>query len=140
VPTDREILESIYERWNRHDGDLALDLFADDAEIRQSAELLDTARVFIGPAGLEESARELVEAFRQIDWHHGAWVDEGDWSICGIRFIGIGHASGIETEATAAHAWRLQDGLVTHFYVYPSVSAAVRALAASAEPGASASE
>ena len=40
--SDREIVESIYERWNRDDGDLALDLFAEDAEIHQNPTLLDT--------------------------------------------------------------------------------------------------
>ena len=132
MASNREILDSIYKRWNRNDGDLALDLFAEDAEIRQSRALLDTAVTFQGPQGLVQSAHELAEAFSRIDWHAEAWVEEGDWLIARFKFVGAGRASGIAQEVIAAHAWKLRDGKVTHFHVYPSVSAAIRALQADA--------
>lgn len=44
--------------------------------------------------------------------------------------VGTGRVSGAKTPITIAHCWKVRDGLITHFYVYPSVSEAVRALQA----------
>jgi ketosteroid isomerase-like protein len=127
---DREILESLYARWNADEPDLALDLFDDDADIHQNPDIPDTARTFRGRAGIQEAAKEIARAFSRTDWHVEAWIDEGDWQIARVKVIGTGRVSGAASPITVAHAWRLRDGLVTHFYVYPSVSEAVRALQA----------
>jgi ketosteroid isomerase-like protein len=127
--TDREIVEEIYERWNRNDGDLALDLFAEDAEFHQTPTILDSAREFRGPAGVLESARELA-AWRRIDWNVESWLQEGRWLITRVRVVAVGRASGIVQEVTVAQAWRVDGGQVTRFFVYPDVSAAVRAIQA----------
>ena len=46
--------------------------------------------------------------------------------------VGTGRVSGASSPVTVAHAWKLRDGKVTHFYVYPTMSEAVRALQAQA--------
>ncbi|MEA2273184.1 MAG: hypothetical protein QOI98_1892 [Solirubrobacteraceae bacterium] len=129
---DRKILESLYARWNAEEPELALDLFDEDVEIHQNPDVLDTALTFHGRAGLVEAAREIARAFSRTDWHVEAWIDEGNWLIARVAVVGTGRVSGVAAPITVAHAWRLRDGLVTHFYVYPSVGDAVRALQAEA--------
>jgi ketosteroid isomerase-like protein len=129
---DREILESLYARWNAEEPELALDLFDEDIDIHQNPDILDTARTFRGRVGMQEAAKEIARAFSRTDWYVEAWIDEGDWNIARVTVVGTGRVSGATSPVTVAHAWKLRDGLITHFYVYPTVSEAVRALQAAA--------
>jgi ketosteroid isomerase-like protein len=124
--TDREILEELYARWNAPE--LALDLFDEDVDVHQNPDIVDTARTFRGHAGMATAARELNEAFVRLDWLVEAWFQEGEWILARVNAAGTGRASGIVQRTTVAHAWRLRDGKITHLYVYPSMSEAVRAL------------
>jgi ketosteroid isomerase-like protein len=127
---DREIVEQLYARWNADEPELALDLLDDNVDIHQNPDLLDTARTFRGREGLVEAAREIAQAFSRTDWRVEAWIDEGDWLIARVEVLGTGRVSGATQSMTVAHCWKLRDGLITHFYVYPTVSDAVRALQA----------
>jgi hypothetical protein len=49
---DEEVVRRIYERWNTNSGDLALDLFDPEVEVRQMARVFDTAGTFHGHEGL----------------------------------------------------------------------------------------
>ena len=122
-----EIVRSVYERWNRNDGDLALDLLDPDIEIRQTATVFDTAGTFHGHAGLRASARELFEAWRRIEWLPIRWTDRGDWLIVPVDVTAVGHHSGIPTQMKTCHAWRLDRGRVTEFYVYDTEAEALEA-------------
>ena len=133
---DKNVLEAMYARWNADEPDLALDLFDADVDIHQSPAIPDTARTFRGHAGLMAAAREIALAFSRTDWHVEAWVDEADWLIARVVVVGTGRVSGVAAPITIAHAWKVRDGLITHFYVYPTVSDAVRALQAEeSDPG-----
>jgi ketosteroid isomerase-like protein len=122
----------MYERWNAEEPELALDLFDEDVDIHQNRAILDTARTFRGHEGLQAAAREITQAFSRTDWHVEAWIDEGDWLIARVKVVGTGRVSGAAQPIIVAHAWKLRGGKITHFYVYPSVSGAVRALQAGA--------
>jgi ketosteroid isomerase-like protein len=126
--TDRAILENLYARWNAEEPEIGLDLFDEDVEVHQNPDILDTARTFRGHAGVEAAVREIARAFSRTDWHVEAWVTEGDWLIARVELVATGRVSGLASPVTIAHAWKLRDGKVTHFYVYPTMSEAVRAL------------
>ena len=74
----------------------------------------------------------MGQAFSRMDWHVEAWIDEGDWLIARVEVVGTGRVSGASQPATVAHAWKLRNGLITHLYVYPTMSEAVRGLQAEA--------
>jgi ketosteroid isomerase-like protein len=126
---DREkLIRSIYERWNRNDGDLALDLFDPEVEIHQMASMIDSAGTFHGHDGLMRSAEEL-SAFKDITWTPERWTDRGDWLVVALRIAGVGDLSGIELDTEIAHAWRIQGSLVTEFCVYETEKRALEAVA-----------
>ncbi len=122
-----EVVRSVYERWNRNDGDLAIDLFAPGVEIRQMARLVDTAGTFHGHEGLLRSAEELDDAFESIEWVAERWTDEGDWLVVWLRAVAVGGHSGVETDLHLAHAWRVRGGRVTDLRVYESEEKALEA-------------
>ena len=126
--SDRAVLESLYERWNRNDGDLAFDLLDPAIEVRQSPQVLDTGGIFHGHGGLLESARELGAAFERIDWRPQRWTESGRWVLVELDIVARGAGSGITTNLRIAHAWRLRGGLVTDFHVYESDAQAREAL------------
>jgi hypothetical protein len=126
--TDRAVLEAIYERWNRNEGDLAYDLLDPAIEVRQSPRVFDTGGTFHGHAGLLESARELVAAFERIDWLPQRWTDADGWVLVELNVVARGAGSGITTEERLLHAWRIHGGLATHFHVYQSEAQAREAL------------
>jgi ketosteroid isomerase-like protein len=122
-----EIVRSIYERWNRNDGDLAPDLFDPAVEIRQIATMPDTAGTFHGHEGMLLAAEELRGAFESIEWVAERWTERGEWLVVLVRAVGIGGHSGAETEGHLAHAWRVRDGRVTDLRVYESEEQALEA-------------
>jgi ketosteroid isomerase-like protein len=122
-----EVIRTIYDRWNRNDGDLASDLFHPEVEIRQMASLLDTAGTFQGHEGLLRSARELRHAFRSIEWVADRWTEGDEWSVVWVRAVAVGRHSGVETETYFAHAWRVRDGRVTDLCVYEDEAQALAA-------------
>jgi ketosteroid isomerase-like protein len=126
--TDRDVLERIYDRWNRNEGDLAFDLMDPEIEVRQTPVVFDTGGTFHGHAGLLESARELVTAFERIDWIPQRWVEAGTWVLVDVKITSLGAHSGLTTEIVVTHAWRLQDGLVTDFHVYMTETQAREAI------------
>lgn len=123
-----EIVRSIYERWNRNDGDLALDLFDPEVEIHQMARIFDSEGTFNGHAGLVRSAMELRGAFERVEWIPHESIEEGNALVVSLRIKAVGVTSGITAEATVTHLWRVDQGLVTEFSVYETTNAALRSL------------
>jgi ketosteroid isomerase-like protein len=123
VPDERrELVSTVYERWNLNDGDLALELFDPDVEIRQQPYVFDTAGTFHGHEGLVGSARELRASFRSIDWRPQRWTEHADWLLVELEVTAIGSHSGIPVEREVVHAWRFRDGRVSDLRVYSTKS------------------
>jgi ketosteroid isomerase-like protein len=125
---DEEVIRRVYERWNTNSGDLALDLFDPEVEVRQIPMILDTAGTFHGHQGLRASARELVAAFETIRWQPAKWLPSGAWMIVPLRIVATGRGSGIDAEVEVTHAWRVRNGLVTDLHVYADPDEARREL------------
>jgi ketosteroid isomerase-like protein len=121
-----KVIRSIYDRWN--DGDLALDLFDPKVEVHQQPRVFDTAGVFHGHTGLVASAQELFSSFRSIEWQPTQWADGDEWVVVHVAVAGVGIRSGVTTDTTVAHAWRLRDGRVTEFRVYDTEAEALEAV------------
>ena len=127
MATDRQVIEQVYERWNRNDGDLGIDLFHPDVEVHQMARLFDSARDFRGHEGLLQSSEELRDAYETIIWTPERWTEAGDYLVVWLKGIGKGAHSGIETTVPMAHLWRVEDGLVTVLHVYETEEEALEA-------------
>jgi ketosteroid isomerase-like protein len=125
VSAEREIIETVYERWNRNDGDLALDLFDEQVEIQQVGSLIGTAGIFRGHEGLVQSATELMEPFDRWEWDPREWGEEGDYLLVTLEVRAIGGISGVPTKNQVVHAWKIRDGLVTEFRVYENLGRAL---------------
>ena len=122
-----EIVRRIYERWNRNDGDLALELFHPEVEVHQMARIFDSEGVFHGHAGLVRSATELRNAFQRIEWVTEEWTMEDDVLVVPVLAKAVGATSGLPAEVSIAHLWRVDDGLVTEFSVYETREDALEA-------------
>ena len=115
---DNELVHRIYERWNRNDGDLAVDVMAPEVEVRQMARVFDTAGTFKGHEGLLLAAKELGDAWETIEWVAEREKKVGDWLVVSLRAVVAGRYSGVESQIGLVHAWRVRDGLVTDLRVY----------------------
>jgi ketosteroid isomerase-like protein len=126
---DREIVASIYDRWNRHEGDPTLDLFHPEVEIHQMAKIFDSEGTFHGHEGLIRSGKELAEVWKEITWEPEEWIEAGDRLVVPLIATGLASLSGIEAETRFTHVWRIEDGLVTELSVYETKEAALEACA-----------
>jgi ketosteroid isomerase-like protein len=127
MASDRQVIEQVYERWNRNDGDLALDFFHPEVEVHQMGRMFDTAGDFRGHEGLLKSAEELRDAYETIIWKPERWREAGDYFVVWLDGVGRGAHSGIELTVPMAHLWRVEDGLVTVFHVYETEEQALEA-------------
>lgn len=57
----KQIVWTVYARWNRSEGDLALDLFDPEVEIHQMGKLFDSEGTFHGHQGLQEAALQELQ-------------------------------------------------------------------------------
>jgi ketosteroid isomerase-like protein len=127
VSSPREVVTSIYERWNRHKGDPALDLFHPKVEIHQMAKIFDSEGTFHGHEGVIRAGRELAEVWKEITWKPEEWIEASDRLVVPLTATGVASLSGIEADTKFTHVWRIEDGLVKELSVYETKKAALEA-------------
>jgi ketosteroid isomerase-like protein len=125
--SSKVVVERIYERWNRHEGDIALNLFHPEVEIHQMGRLFDSEGTFHGHEGLIRSGMELAEVWEQITWRPDEWVELDEALVVALTASGVGVRSRIEASTKIAHLWRVDGGLVKEFSVYDDKASAMQA-------------
>jgi ketosteroid isomerase-like protein len=101
-----------------------LQFFDPTVEIRQSASFFGTEGTFHGYEGLQRSAREVFEVFRELCWVPTRIVDGGDHVVAAVEARGYGRQSRVEVNETVGHVWTLRGGRVVAWHVYMDVSQA----------------
>jgi ketosteroid isomerase-like protein len=105
-----------YRRMNEL-GRIPTEAFSPDVESLQAPELMGTAGVYHGHAGLQDLWRELHDAWGTVAFEPEVIREFGDRDgvivIARVRNVGLG--SGIETDREVAHVYRgLRSGSITH--------------------------
>ena len=105
-----EIVQKVYEAFERRDPVEVLRRFAPDIEITQSSEIPwggqykghDQARLFFGKLTQTINSTVVLERF----------IDAGEHVVAIGRTQGTVNASGNRYDVPVAHVWTLRDGLV----------------------------
>jgi ketosteroid isomerase-like protein len=98
-----------------------LRFFDPSVEIRQSASFFGTEGTFHGYEGLQRSAREVFEVFRELCWVPTRIIDGGDHVLATVEARGYGRHSRVEVNETVAHLWTLRGGRIVAWHVYMDV-------------------
>ena len=106
----------------------ALAFFDPAVEIHQSVALPGTQGTFHGYDGLEQSVREVVEAFSEAHWVPERLVDAGDQVVATVRFRAIGKKSGLPITETIAQVWTLKGGRIIALHAYLNETEALKAV------------
>ena len=102
-----------------HTGQIPEAVFAPEAELRQTAALIDTAGTFEGRAGLARALEELRDAFENIRFEPHSLVElEAGQVLVIVRFRASGRGSGIEVDRRVGHLFTIQDGSAVRWDVY----------------------
>ena len=101
-----------------------LQFFDPEIEIRQSESFFGTEGTFHGYDGLQRSAREVFEVFRELCWVPTRIVDAGEHVVASVEARGYGRHSRVEVNETVGHLWTLRGGRIVAWHVYMDVSQA----------------
>ena len=96
------------------------EFFDPAVEVRQSSSVLGTAGIFRGYRGLAEAAREVVQAFADVDFAPERVEASGDHVAVAVRMRATGRLSGAAVEMHLGHVWTLRHGRVMRFEVFDS--------------------
>jgi len=121
-----EIVERIYERWER--GDFSIADWADpaiDYAVVQGGEV-DSAQ---GTEAMARSWRDWLAAFEEFKVEATEYIDRGDEILVFAKFRGRGKLSGVPVEEwPGASLFTLRDGKVVRLVLYSNRADALEAL------------
>jgi ketosteroid isomerase-like protein len=105
-----------------------------DPEIEVDITAMESWTVFLPPDGRGQGLatwrgfwQNWLDAWSTQDIRYKGWHAGQDWVIVEARNVLRGRTSGVEVEVEVVHLWRLRDGRIVGFSVYPTRE---RALAA----------
>jgi ketosteroid isomerase-like protein len=101
-----------------------LQFFDPAVEIRQSASFFGTEGTFHGYEGLQRSAREVFEVFRELCWVPMRIVDSGERVVATVEARGFGKHSRAAVNERLAHVWTLRGGRITSWHIHMDISQA----------------
>jgi ketosteroid isomerase-like protein len=107
-----------YQEFNSR-GTVPRELFADEFELYQAAELLGTVGTFRGRDALDRVLTELRDAFADVHFDPQAMsrVDNHRFVFV-VQFAGRGIGSGIAVDRPIAHVWTVERNRATRLEVY----------------------
>ena len=101
-----ELVRSSFEAWRAGDFEKSLSYYADDASWQTGS--VDSA-VHCGPSGVARAVEEWIGAFEGYWLEADELIDAGDSVVLLAREGGVGRASGVRVEGTAAMVFTLRD-------------------------------
>ena len=126
-PDNVEILQRLFEAWNRDDGSVALESIDPEVEVEVSTpfELQGTHR---GHAGLREWLAAFWDYFDSPRAEIEECVPTGDDVVVEVHFYARGKTSGAEVDMRRGQVWTLRDGKVVRIRHFISRREALEAV------------
>jgi ketosteroid isomerase-like protein len=121
-----EVLERVYEAWNREDVDGVVALMHPEVVVRLSGDYPGMPDELHGPDDVRRFFDLFGEAWESIGVAPERYEDAGESALALFRFVGRSHA-GVTVEREGAHLVRLRDGLIAEMDVYGAWSDALGA-------------
>jgi ketosteroid isomerase-like protein len=138
-----EVLEGIYEAFNRRDIDGLLERFDPEIEVEETEDLAYAAALLrvLGPRFVVlsggYSGHEEVKRLFETVWEISEWftarpkdfIPAGDCVIVVLELHARARETGVEGEADTAHLWTMKDGKGRRLRVYADTGKAHEAAA-----------
>jgi ketosteroid isomerase-like protein len=121
-----ELLERIYEAWNRRDIEAVVALMHPDLVVHLSGDFPGMPDVLHGREGVRRFFELFGEVWETLEVKPERYEDLGDRTVALLRFVGRAHA-GMTVEREAAHTVWLEDGLVVRLDAHGSWADALAA-------------
>jgi ketosteroid isomerase-like protein len=122
--TNRELVESQIEAFNRSDFDEAERLALPDIIVDFSRSIGPASGVYHGTAGVREFLEALLDSFESIVVTPVDMYERGAWIAVDVQVRFRGRGSGVEVDARGGRAYQLRDGKIAHVVLTQSMSEA----------------
>jgi ketosteroid isomerase-like protein len=122
-----EIVERVYDAFNRDDFEGGLALCASEVVIDRSNSVGPDAQIYRGYPEVERFWNEWKRAWADTHWEIDECIDTGDKVVMLGRIFARGVASGVEVEANVSQVVVVRDGKVVHVKLFQSRSEALEA-------------
>jgi ketosteroid isomerase-like protein len=121
-----EILERMYDAFNRGDIAAALEHFDPAIEWRVAPEAGPSTSTYHGHQGVYDAIGSLYEVWDGYHIEPQRFWETGDLVVVSVRAHGRGRASGAEVDAELAHLWQIRDRKVVRFEAHADFEHAAR--------------
>jgi ketosteroid isomerase-like protein len=108
-PSNREIAERGYARFNRGDLDFVLEMCTDDISWEDAAEMPD-ARVYRGPDEVRSFLSSFDRHWEELRFEPEEILESGDSLVVCCRVVAKGKTSGAQVEQRVIHVWEFTQG------------------------------
>lgn len=125
--TEMEIVDRMYDAWNRDDFEAARPLLHPEIRFRPSGVFPGLKAEYRGPDGVREFWRDIREPFQSFQIHIEERLDRSGTIVHGLRFEAVGKGSGAKVELRFAHVWEVENGQIVRYASYPALEQALAA-------------
>ncbi|MBA2522369.1 MAG: nuclear transport factor 2 family protein [Solirubrobacterales bacterium] len=123
-----EIVQAIYDGWQRGDLEASFRHIAEEAEFIAPPDLTGGGRSFRGQDGFSESLTEWIGGWDHYHFELSGLIDcEGELVLAEGRQRGRGKSSGVEVDEPIYGLWTLKDGQAVQHRVFRNRSQALEA-------------
>ena len=106
-----------------------LQLYVDDAEVRDLQHAPDLPEMFYGVDGVRVLLGQWIEALDEFGAEVDEYFDVGPWVLCDTRWYGRGKGSDVPIELRAVDAYEVSDGQIVRAVLgYADVATALQDL------------
>jgi ketosteroid isomerase-like protein len=128
MPSDIELLQTLFEAVNSEDIERVLALTHDDFEVAVPPELSTEPDVYRGVDGMRRYWESFQEALEEIRFQPGRVADTGRGVLVEMHVTARGRQTGIRVDQELVGIWEMRDGKAHHIRVFPSLDGALEAL------------
>ena len=122
-----EIVRGTYERFNAGEIDQWVSRFHPDVEVRGGGVFPGLDTDYRGHDGVMRLRDAVLDAWESFRVELRELVDRGDYVGAVVGLWGRGRESGVEVSLTFHHAFRLDDGLIVCWALFPTLAEAFEA-------------
>ena len=127
MASSTEILDTLYDAWNRDDFEAARALIHPNVEWHTSGVFPGLEPVYRGHDGVRQWWLAVKEPFDHFNVLVEREHQAGRVVVAEVRFEAVGRESGVEVKLPFAHVFEIEDDLIMRYWSYDSLEAALAA-------------
>jgi ketosteroid isomerase-like protein len=123
-----EIVRRGFEAFARGGPEAMVDLWDPEIELWLPSGMIQAGGTYRGQAAVLGWMKEWAGAWEEIDYNPQEVIEAGDTVVVGVLYDGRGKSSGVRVEGTFWYVFKLRDGKVLRWELYPEKTPALEAV------------